>query len=259
MTTGKTLNGKSYAGNPHVRFIVAAVLMAAITATGAETDVPKIGEPVKLDTPVVFIGDSMMKMLGKGMEKAFKAKDVTPAESFSSLGSGLARPSVFNWPAKAKELCERVKPKTAFISLGTNDRQNLESRTGSMAAVGTDEWRVEYKCRIEELLDALYTSGVTHAVWMLTPPMKSDGNEQHAQLVAGIVAEIAGDKKYLGRFHRYDMGKVLTIRPGRYTQTIISKTGAAVSVRDTDGIHLSFQGAKIVAEDVLKTYWPDKK
>ena len=152
-----------------------------------------------------------------------------------------------------------MKPKTAFIALGTNDRQSLESRTGSMAAVGTDEWRVEYKCRIEELLDALYTSGVTHAVWMLTPPMKSDGNEQHAQLVASIVAEIAGDKKYRDRFHRYDMGKVLTIRPGRYTQTIISKTGAAVSVRDTDGIHLSFQGAKIVAEDVLKTYWPDKK
>ena len=221
MIKGKTLNGKSYAENPRVRFIAAAVLMAAITATGAETDVPKIGEPVKLDAPVVFIGDY--------------------------------------WPAKARELCERVKPKTAFIALGTNDKQSLESRTGSMAAVGTDEWRVEYKCRIEELLDALYTSGVTHAVWMLTPPMKSDVNEQHAQLVAGIVAEVAGEEKYRDRFHRYDMGKVLTIRPGRYTQTVISKTGAAITVRDTDGIHLSFQGAKIVAEDVLRTYWPDKK
>ena len=201
----------------------------------------------------------MMKMLGKGMEKAFKAKGTTPAESFSSLGSRLARPSVFNWPAKAKELCERVKPKTAFISLGTNDRQNLESRTGSMAVVGPDEWRVEYKSRIEELLDVLYASGVTHAVWMLAPPMKSDVNEQHAQLVAGIVAEVAGDGKYRDRFHRYDMGKVLMIRQGRYTQTIISKTGAAVAVRDTDGIHLSFPGAKIVAEDVLRTYWPDRK
>ena len=55
------------------------------------------------------------------------------------------------------------------------------------------------------------------------------------------------------------MGKVLTIRPGRYTQTIISKAGTAVTVRDTDGIHLSFTGAKIVAEDVLRTFWPDKK
>ena len=237
----------------------AAVLMAAITTTGAEKDTPKIGEPVKLDTPVIFIGDSMMKMLGKGMEKAFTAKKVIPAESFSSLGSGLARPSVFNWPEKAKELCERVKPKTAFISLGTNDRQNLESRTGRMAVVGTDEWRVEYKCRIEELLDVLYACGITHAVWMLTPPMKTDTNDQHAQLVAGIVAEVAGNEKYHGRFHRYDMGKVLTIRPGRYTQTIISKTGAAVTVRDPDGIHLTFPGAKIVAEDVLRTYWPDKK
>lgn len=239
--------------------MTAAVLMAAITATGAETDAPKIGEPVKLDTPVIFIGDSMMKMLGKGMEKAFKAKEVTPVESFSSLGSGLARPSVFNWPEKAKDLCERVKPKTAFISLGTNDRQNLERRTGNMASVGTDEWRAEYKCRIEELLDALYASGVIHAVWMLTPPMKSDTNDQHAQLVSGIVAEVAGEEKYRDRFHIYDMGKVLTIRPGRYTQTIISKTGAAVTVRDPDGIHLTFPGAKIVAEDVLRTYWPDKK
>ncbi len=239
--------------------MAAAVLLAAITVTGAETDAPKTGEPVKLDTPVIFIGDSMMKMLGKGMEKAFKAKEVTPAEPFSSLGSGLARPSVFNWPTKAKELCERVKPKTAFVSLGTNDRQNLETPAGSMAVVGTDEWRVEYKNRIEELLGVLYASGITHVVWMLAPPMKSDTNDQHAQLVAGIVAEIAGAEKYRDRFHRYDMGKVLTIRPGRYTQTIISKTGAAVTVRDTDGIHLSFPGAKMVAEDVLRTYWPDKK
>ena len=241
------------------KLMAAAILLTTIAATGAETDAQKIGEPVKLDTPVIFIGDSMMKMLGKGMEKAFTAKGVTPAESFSSLGSGLARPSVFNWPAKAKELCERVKPKTAFISLGTNDRQNLESRTGSMAVVGTDEWRVEYKGRIEELLNVLYASGVIHAVWMITPPMKSDTNDQHAQLVAGIVAEVAGDEKYRDRFHRYDMGKVLTIRPGRYTQTIISKTGEAVTVRDTDGIHLSFPGARIVAEDVLRTYWPGKK
>ena len=250
---------KNKEGEMTRKLIAAAVLMAAISATGAVPDAPKVGEPVKLDTPVIFIGDSMMKMLGKGMEKAFKAKDVTPAESFSSLGSGLARPSIFNWPTKAKELCGRVKPKTAFISLGTNDRQNLESRTGGMAVVGTDEWRVEYKCRIEELLDVLYANGVTHAVWMLTPPMKTDTNDQHAQFVADIVAEVAGDEKYRDQFHRYDMGKVLTIRPGRYTQTLISKKGAAVTVRDPDGVHLTFPGAKIVAEDVLGTYWPDKK
>ena len=250
---------KDKGGKMTRKLVAAAVLMAAIAATAAETGAQKIGEPVKLDTPVVFIGDSMMKMLGKGMEKAFKAKGVTPAESFSSLGSGLARPSLFNWPEKAKELCERVKPKTAFVSLGTNDRQNLETRSGSMAVVGTDGWRVEYKSRIEELLDVLYANGVTHVVWMITPPMKADTNDQHAQLVAGIVADIAGDKKYRDRLHRYDMGKVLTIRPGRYTQTIISKMGAAVTVRDPDGIHLTFPGAKIVAEDVLRTYWPDKK
>ena len=124
-----------------------------------------------------------------------------------------------------------------------------------------DSGRLSRLCRdaAEELLDALYASGVTHAVWMLTPPMKSDVNEEHAQRVAAIVAEVAADEKYRERLHRYDMGKVLTIRPGRYTQTIISKTGAAVAVRDTDGIHLSFNGAKLVAEDVLKTYWPDKK
>ena len=174
------------------KLMAAAVLMAAITATGAETDTPKIGEPVKLDKPVVFIGDSMMKMLGKGMEKAFKAKEVTPAESFSSLGSGLARPSVFNWPVKAKELCERVKPKTAFVSLGTNDRQNLESRSGSMAVVGTDEWRVEYKCRIEELLDALYTNGVTHAVWMLSTRSSSPASSPRLRATRSTVTGSTG-------------------------------------------------------------------
>ena len=58
------------------KLMAAAVLMAAITTTGAEKDAPKIGEPVKLDTPVVFIGDSMIvsaKKMGRTRMKLASA------------------------------------------------------------------------------------------------------------------------------------------------------------------------------------------
>ena len=78
---------------------------SAIAVSGSFcTAFAQAGSGTPPDTPVLMVGDSMMRLLGVAMEKQCKKAGIQPAVSFSSLGSGLVRPNVFDWNAKIDEL-----------------------------------------------------------------------------------------------------------------------------------------------------------
>ncbi len=207
------------------------------------------------DSPVLMVGDSMMRLLGVAMEKQCKKAGIQPAVSFSSLGSGLVRPNVFDWNAKIDELARAHSPKTVFVALGTNDRQTLEG--GELGAIryGAPEWEPEYARRIGAFMDRLIANGATRVVWLLLPDMKEAANQEHAQLVNRIVAAEAQAESRRDRVTLFDLGPVLSRKPGHFSQFVMSNTGAAVAVRDPDGVHLTSDGAKLCARAILKTFW----
>ena len=49
----------------------------------------------------------------------------------------------------------------------------------------------------------------------------------------------------------FDLSPLLSRRPGTYTQYLMSPQGEALSVRDPDGVHVSREGGKRVAETLL--------
>ena len=231
----------------------AASTAGAVSASALAQALP---EPIPTpDTPVVMMGDSMMRLLGIAMEKGFKKAGVQPAVAFSSLGSGLVRPAAFDWTAKTAELLETHKPKTVFVSLGTNDRQPIEDEEGGIILYGKPEWRVAYAKRIGGLMDQLLDGGVTRVVWFRLPPMKDPVNQAHADLVNEVVLQEASAESRKGKVTIFDLGPVLSRRPGVYTQFLMSAQGEALSVRDPDGIHLTTEGGKIVTAAVLKAMW----
>ena len=242
----------------HLPFLLAATLCTATVLSAATaTRVPKdpAADIPTPDTPVLMMGDSMMKLLGSAMEKTFRKADVQPAVAFSSLGSGLVRSTIFDWTAKTAELLETNKPKTVFVSLGTNDRQPIEGEEGGIILYGRPEWEIAYARRIGALMDQLLAGGVTRLVWFRLPPMKDAVNQAHADLVNAIVEREAAVESRKDKVTIYDLGPVLSRRPGAYTQTLMSPTGAPLSVRDPDGVHLTNEGGKIVAAAVLKSFW----
>ena len=235
-----------------------AALVLAGTATAAGPLLtPK---PPKPDTPVLMIGDSMMRLLGHEMEKAFKKEDIQPAIAFSSLGSGLVRPSAFDWTAKITELIITNKPHTVFVCLGANDRQPIEIAGGGIVRYeDANEWRATYVKIIGGVMDQLIEGGVTRIIWMLLPDMRESVNQEHAKLVNEIVTEQASDEKRKEIVTLYDLGAALSRRPGKYTQYMMSPTGQSLTVRDPDGVHLSVDGSKLVAQKVLKDFWDKDK
>ena len=236
-----------------------ALAGSAFAAPAAEEAEPKIPTP---DAPILMIGDSMMRLLGREMEKAFMKADIQPAVAFSSLGSGLVRPSAFNWTAKIDELIATNHPKTVFVALGTNDRQAIEMDGGTIVKYeNADLWRTTYSQIIGGVMDQLIAGGVTRVVWMLLPDMKEPVNQEHAKLVNEIVIDQQAANETRKEFVTlYDMSSALSRHPSksRYSQFMISPEGKKLDIRDPDGVHLAVDGAKLIAQSILKKYW-DKK
>lgn len=238
----------------HLFFLLTA--LAVSTATAAETST--VAEPPKIpvpDEPVLMIGDSMMRLLGTAMEKSFRKAKVQPAVAFSSLGSGLVRPAVFDWTAKVDDLIATNHPHTVFVSLGTNDRQPLEGEEGGAILYGKPEWEEAYARRIGAMMDQLIAGGVTRVVWLLLPTMKEQVYQDHAELVNEIIRREAEVETRRDKVTLFDLDPVLSRHPGKYSQYMMSPTGQALTVRDPDGVHLTNEGAKLVAATILKTYW----
>ena len=74
--------------------------------------------PKEQRSPVLMIGDSMMRLLGNAMEKELGKLPEVKASSFTSLGSGIARLDAFDWMAKSISLMDEKKPSTVVVFFG---------------------------------------------------------------------------------------------------------------------------------------------
>jgi len=208
--------------------------------------------PVEERGTVLILGDSMMRLLGTELEKVFAGQPNVAAMCFSSLGSGLARQDSFDWPMKISALTQEKKPSVVIISLGANDRQVLSSATGERLIPDTREWSAEYALRLGQIMDLLIKSGVKHVIWLQLPDMKSEQNQRHAIEVNRLVAEEAAKRPQLILF---ETAPVLARKPGRFVSYVMGGDGAVITVRDPDGVHLSSDGAKRLAQAIVLAYW----
>ena len=229
--------------------IILAGLLATVAVAAEAPEYPQGS------TPVLMVGDSMMRILGANMEKEFRQADIQPAVAFSSLGSGLVRPSVFNWFNKLDELLAENHPKTVFVALGTNDKQALETEDGVIIKYGGPEWEAAYRQCIARFMDQLLAADVDLVVWFLLPPMKDPAVQEHAQIVNRIATELAGEDSRKDKLFLYDMASCFSRKPNVYSQYMMDPSGAAIMVRDPDGIHLAVGGAKAVAKACVKNFY----
>jgi len=205
--------------------------------------------------PVLMIGDSMMRLLGVAMEKELKAAGVQPAASFSSLASGLARMDAFDWFAKVDSLMKEHKPATVVVTLGANDRQSLKDTTGRVVPFGTPDWDKEYALRVGRIMDELVKGGANRVIWLLLPDMREPVQQEYAQSVNAILAKEASAETRKDKVVLFDMRPLLSRKPGTFSLYVMAPNGAALTVRDSDGIHLATPGAQRVAQSLVKTYW----
>jgi len=202
--------------------------------------------------PVLMVGDSMMRLLSVALEKEFRKQGIEAA-SFASLGSGLVRLDAFDWYAKISGLMDTHKPGTVIVVLGTNDDQPLLDEKGQTVNKGTDAWDLEYSKRLGKIMDTFLEHGALRVIWLLQPDMKQAAHQRYADRLNALITAEAGTRPAVLLF---DSRAVLCRRPGApYSATLVGKDGQMIQVRDSDGVHLSRDGAERLAVAVVAAHW----
>ncbi len=196
---------------------------------------------------VYALGDSMMKIPGRSLEKALKKQDIS-CEALTSIGSGLARMDLFDWGAKASTIVAEKKPETVFVMMGANDGQPMQG-SGRVIQFGTPEWDAEYGRRAGNIMDTLTEGGVKLVCWIGLPCMRDKTIDEQVRSINQIVKEAASSRSAVTFFETYEMFS----RKGGYSSYIIQATGMPLDVRAADGIHLNRAGAQHLTSHLLET------
>lgn len=236
----------------HKRYVAG---IAGLALAGLAGSVGAAAVRATARSPVLLVGDSMMRLPGMAMERDLARLSGVQAYAFSGIGTGLARLDAFDWLAKFAELCSTHAPKTAVVALGANDRQPMQLPEGrGVAQPDSPEWENEYATRLGQAMDVLIEGGCERVIWLLLPPMRDPSVDRFAKRVNALIASAAATRPKVSLF---DVGSVIADRrSGGFTERITDpQTAASTVVRDRDGIHLAPLGARLLSRALIDTYW----
>jgi len=196
---------------------------------------------------VLMMGGSSMKTaMGSLLQSLFREHGVESIRE-AQIGTGLARADVVDWVSKANTIMDvHSDIDLLIVQFIGNDCQTIVSAEHEiLARYGTDEWTETYLERWE----ALYQSAKAHDVQMVIvglPIMKSNRFDNKVTTSSKIVFEWA--KQY--NIPIIPVRSLTVDAEGSYKQylTIDNKP---VKIRLKDGVHLSYQGSKIVSNYIF--------
>jgi len=196
---------------------------------------------------VLIVGDSMMKSVGRALKKECARRDWS-VEIFTSIGSGLARLDLMDWHVRVRELVEEQSPNIAFVMMGANDNQAMQTGGGTIS-FGQPGWDLEYGRRAGKLMDILLDGGVTQVVWIGLPCMREGDLDADARDISRVLEQQAAARPHVRFIPIYS----LFSKKGAYSAYIIKDSGMPLDVRAADGIHLNVNGAEFLAGIVMAT------
>lgn len=216
--------------------------------TAPPTTVPAPRRMATAEAPVrIWMGgDSLLGNVAAGLGRLVDDDPRVVLDADFRVGTGLARPDVLDWPAHLAEQLAAQRPEVVYLLFGGNDDQDMTTPDGSRAVLGSLAWRDEYARRVGLAMDVAAADGRS-VVWIGLP-----AHEPERLRVAGaVMAEVAREQAALRPAVTYvDTGTILT-PGGTYTETVAGADGSTVDARAPDGVHLTHDGADLIAAALL--------
>lgn len=212
----------------------------------------EVVEPQLVPEPVggvLLLGDSMMAgSLGSTLERALERSEGFHVSRAAQLGTGLARPEVYDWMKVLPALMARERPRYVVVSLGSNDATNLRDGDEQID-FGESRWRQIYTERVEAMMRSL-AGQQTHVLWLTLPPMREKRLSARALLLNRIFAECAG------RVPRVELLELSTLvtdreRERKFSTFVHSPDGRLLRYRLDDGVHFATAGSRVVSNAVV--------
>jgi hypothetical protein len=187
--------------------------------------------------------------LGPALGTIAGATGVVQPQFDSRVSSGLASPSIFDWPRHAPDQMERLDPERAVLIIGAN---HIIAPTSGGAGGGGDEapWKAEYTRLIEQMLEALDT-GARTVVWIGSPAFKDTERDTAIRAIDDLAKEVLANHPQAAYVDAYSL---FTDADGQYAAALPpldAPDADPVPVRAGDGVHFTSQGADRLAQAVF--------
>jgi len=214
----------------------------------------------KLETPpkiyssyrFLIIGDSFIAVwggLGEILEKKLLNYNDVFVKRFGQVSSGLSRPDYFNWELEATELISQYNPNIAIVMLSSNDAQSILTPHGNLVAnYGEANWNQEYAKRVSNLLDIFEKNNII-VFWIGFPVMK---NQAFSNRIGNLNLIYQKESQKGENVYFFSTREYLTDENKNYVSYLPDEQGIYRAVRQADGIHFTYFGGRLVADQLIK-------
>jgi hypothetical protein len=196
---------------------------------------------------VALVGDSMMAvgLSSVLLRDSAENKNVEMVKAFRS-GTGLARPDVFDWMSEYPAMIGDANPDTIIVAIGANDGQDFLDGDKPLK-VGSAEWIRVYQQRTQDFLAMLTVNGA-RVVWMALPPMKAAEYSSRIDLINRISLSVVSANP---NAVWWNPAPYIGDEKGEYREFVEVANGKIERLRAADGIHMSNEGAELVAPPLM--------
>jgi len=199
--------------------------------------IPTAADPLK----VWLAGDSLMGDVAQSFEETYAGDPLMSSSVNYQVGTGLARPDVYDWPSEVAKELATSKPDVVIMIFGANDDQDMMVG-GKRVVLGTAAWAQEYARRINQIATEVVTPSRT-LIWLEVPPtVRPQINNTDAVIDQALAATAAAHPG----MEVVNLAPPLTTARGGYTEYLPGSNGAPEQVRDSDGVHITVSGANRV-------------
>ena len=199
--------------------------------------------PDKNDTAqtVLVVGDFMADSLAKGLADVYADNADVVVKARANGSSGLVREDYYNWRTSLGPIMEEEKPAVVVVMIGSNDRQQIDTGSGS-ASLRSDAWVAEYQKRIAAIAGTVKEKGVP-LVWVGVPSFKFDRMSEDMIFLNDLYSK--GVASVSGEF--VDVWDGFVDANGGFVYSGPGVSGQKVQLRGSDGITMTGDGADKLA------------
>ena len=202
-------------------------------------------EPRELDT-VLVTGDSLAMPLDAEVARGL-ARDGVEVLRDPQIGTGISKVGFGDWGAISTRQTTEDEPDAVVMFIGANEGFSMpKAGGGSVDCCGSD-WAAEYASRARRMMDTYRQDGEARVYW-LTIPLPRDKDRQELARVVNEGIEVAA-QPFRVHVRVLDMVEIFT--PDDEYRDSMEIDGEDTIVRESDGIHLNDEGAKLAADRVL--------
>ena len=193
---------------------------------------------------ILTTGDSLMQSVDSILQDRLSGR--AHVVSDVRLGGAISGVPLEESLAFAAGQVARYHPHATVLTLGSNEFYDMTTPDGRQVACCGEPWTAEYARRARAVMQTYAQAGAASVVWLAVPaardPRRVPGNTAvnvALQRAAAGLPAVAVEQ----------LDAIFT--PGmRYADTLL-RDGRAITIRQSDGIHLSIAGARIAADLVL--------